>query len=84
MALNNILIKNSKPIAKIYRVYDERGLYLEVAPMLFVRPGELRAAKWEDIDLDKAEWRFTVTKRQPRILCHLQLRQWQYSKNYSH
>jgi integrase len=27
-----------------------------------VRPGELRNAKWADIDLDKAEWRYRVTK----------------------
>ena len=30
--------------------------------MVFVRPGELRAALWADIDLDKAEWRFTASK----------------------
>lgn len=31
-------------------------------PLVFVRPGELRQAKWEEIDLDTAEWRYTVTK----------------------
>lgn len=35
---------------------------LKLAPMLFVRPGELRAAEWSGIDLDKAEWRYTVSK----------------------
>ncbi|WAW10371.1 integrase arm-type DNA-binding domain-containing protein [Oxalobacter vibrioformis] len=35
---------------------------LKLAPLVFVRPGELRTAQWEDIDLDTAEWRFTVTK----------------------
>lgn len=35
---------------------------LRLAPLLFVRPGELRQARWENIDLDAAEWRFTVTK----------------------
>ncbi len=35
---------------------------LKLAPMVFVRPGELRAAQWADIDLDKAEWRFTTSK----------------------
>jgi integrase len=30
--------------------------------MLFARPGELRAARWEDIDLDSREWRYTATK----------------------
>ncbi len=35
---------------------------LTLAPMLFVRPGELRRAEWKDIDFDKAEWRYFVTK----------------------
>ena len=30
--------------------------------MLFVRPGELRRAEWKDIDFEKAEWRYFVTK----------------------
>lgn len=29
---------------------------LQLAPMLFVRPGELRAAEWSEFDLDKSEW----------------------------
>ena len=35
---------------------------LRLAPLVFVRPGELRKAQWKDIDLDIAEWRFTVSK----------------------
>lgn len=35
---------------------------LRLAPLVFVRPGELRHAEWADIDLEKAEWRYTVTK----------------------
>lgn len=35
---------------------------LRLAPYVFVRPGELRKAEWADIDLDAAEWRYTVTK----------------------
>jgi integrase len=35
---------------------------LRLAPLVFVRPGELRQAQWADIDLDTAEWRFTVSK----------------------
>ena len=30
---------------------------LKLAPLLFVRPGELRTAEWAEIDLDAAEWR---------------------------
>jgi integrase len=35
---------------------------LRLAPLVFVRPGELRKAKWADIDLEAKEWRYTVTK----------------------
>ncbi|MCB1743606.1 MAG: integrase arm-type DNA-binding domain-containing protein [Gammaproteobacteria bacterium] len=35
---------------------------LRLAPLLFVRPGELRHAEWAEINTDAAEWRFTVTK----------------------
>jgi integrase len=42
---------------------------LRLAPLVFVRPGELRKAEWADIDLDAAEWRYTVTKTQtPHIV----------------
>ena len=35
---------------------------LKLAPLLFVRPGELRAARWADIDLDKGVWCFVGSK----------------------
>lgn len=35
---------------------------LKLAPLVFVRPGELRAAQWKDINLDSAEWGYTVSK----------------------
>jgi len=35
---------------------------LKLAPLVFVRPGELRQARWADIDLDAAEWRYTASK----------------------
>jgi integrase len=35
---------------------------LRLAPLVFVRPGELRKGVWGDIDLDAAECRYTVTK----------------------
>ncbi|MHB8347068.1 MAG: tyrosine-type recombinase/integrase [Acidiferrobacterales bacterium] len=35
---------------------------LRLAPLVFVRPGELRKAQWADIDLEAAEWRYLVTK----------------------
>ncbi len=42
---------------------------LQLAPLVFVRPGELRQAEWEHIDLDAKEWRYLVTKTQtPHIV----------------
>lgn len=35
---------------------------LKLSPMLMVRPGELRRARWAEIELDASEWRFRVTK----------------------
>jgi integrase len=35
---------------------------LKLAPLLFVRPGELRTMEWARVDLDAAEWRFTASK----------------------
>jgi integrase len=57
-----------KRVAEILRAMDgyEGTLTvrsaLRLAPLLFVRPGELRKAEWAEIDLDGAEWRFLVTK----------------------
>lgn len=44
---------------------------LEIAPRVFVRPGELRKAEWEKFDLDKAEWRYFVTKTKTEHLVPL-------------
>ena len=35
---------------------------LRLAPLVFIRPGELCHAQWSDIDLEATEWRYTVTK----------------------
>jgi integrase len=44
---------------------------LRLAPHLPVRPGELRKAKWQDIDFDKAEWRFVASKTRPQLIVPL-------------
>jgi integrase len=44
---------------------------LRLAPMLFVRPGELRQAEWSQFDLDKGEWRYLVTKTKTEHLVPL-------------
>jgi integrase len=59
-----------KRVAEILRAMDgyEGTLTvrcaLRLAPLIFVRPGELRHAEWADIDLDAAEWRYTISKTQ--------------------
>jgi len=35
---------------------------LRLLPYVFVRPGELRRMRWEEIDFAAAEWRFTASK----------------------
>lgn len=35
---------------------------LKLAPLLFVRPGELRRMEWAHVDLKAAQWRFKVIK----------------------
>lgn len=35
---------------------------LKLAPLVFIRPGELRAAKWADIDLEARQWSYTPPK----------------------
>lgn len=57
-----------KRVAEILRAIDGYhgtltvSCALRLAPLVFVRPGELRRAEWSDIDMDQAEWRYTVTK----------------------
>jgi integrase len=39
---------------------------LKLAPLLFVRPGELRKMEWAELDLGKAEWRIPAAKMKMR------------------
>lgn len=42
---------------------------LQISPLLFQRPGEVRQMQWADINFDTAEWRYLVTKTQtPHIV----------------
>jgi len=55
-------------VAEMLRAFDGfSGTFpvlcaLKLSPMLFVRPGELRKAEWVHLDLEKAEWRYRVSK----------------------
>ena len=61
-------ITEPKQVAELLRAIDSyQGSLaavcaLKLAPMVFVRPGELRAAEWSHFDLDAKEWRYFVTK----------------------
>lgn len=39
---------------------------LRLAPLLFVRPGELRHAEWSEFDVEAAEWRIPAPKMKMR------------------
>jgi integrase len=44
---------------------------LRLAPLVFVRPGELRQAEWEEINFDNSEWRIPAEKmkmKDPHII----------------
>jgi integrase len=51
-----------------YQGFVETEFALKLAPLLFVRPGELRYARWEEIDLesDDPEWRIPAAKMKMR------------------
>lgn len=61
-------ITEPKLLAQLLRMLDGyQGTFvvtcaLRLAPLVFVRPGELRKAEWTDINLEAAEWRFMATK----------------------
>lgn len=44
---------------------------LKLAPLVFLRPGELRKAKWSDINLDEATWSFIVRKTMTPLIIPL-------------
>ena len=61
-------IIDSVEIGKLLNAISEyRGNFitkcaLQLAPLFFVRPGELRHAEWSEFNLEKAEWRIPAEK----------------------
>lgn len=43
------------------------GITLKLAPLLFVRPGELRQARWRHIDFASAQWRIPAECMKSRV-----------------
>jgi integrase len=67
-------ITDPKEIAGLLRSIDDyRGSIiircaLQLAPLVFVRPGELRHAEWSEINFDAAEWRIPAEKMKAGVL----------------
>jgi len=67
-------ITDPKRIAELLRAIDTYEGYfvtkcaLRLAPLVFVRPGELRRAEWPEFDLEKAEWRIPAKRMKMRDL----------------
>ena len=61
-----------KRVAELLRAIDSyQGFFatkcaLQLAPLVFVRPGELRKAEWPEIDLEKGEWRIPAERMKMR------------------
>lgn len=68
-------ITDTDELGQLLRAMDGyKGTYvvraaIKLAPLLFLRPGELRHARWSEFDLDRAEWsipamRMKATRRE--------------------
>ena len=70
-------ITDPKAVASLLRAIDGyEGHFvvkcaLRLAPMFFVRPGELRSSEWAEIDFDEAAWNIPAVKmkmKQPHMV----------------
>jgi len=72
-ARNFATITDPKKVGELLRAIDSySGLHsvcaaLKLAPLVFVRPGELRAATWDEFDLEGAEWRIPAHRTKLRV-----------------
>jgi integrase len=61
-------LTDPKEVAELLRAIDGfKGTFhvkcaLKLAPMLFVRPGELRQMEWAELDLEAAQWNIPAEK----------------------
>jgi integrase len=67
-------ITDPKKIGELLRTIDSyEGFFvtkcaLRLAPLVFVRPGELRQAEWDEFNFETAEWRIPASKMKMREL----------------
>ncbi len=70
-------ITDPKELAPLLRAIDNySGTFmvkaaLQLVPLVFVRPIELRLAQWNQIDFNTREWRYLVTKTQTQHIVPL-------------
>ena len=70
--MHHASIIEPKRIGELLRAIDAyTGFFvtkcaLRLAPLVFVRPGELRKAQWSEVDLEKAEWRIPAARMKMR------------------
>src|SRR5207244_3195569 len=68
VARNHAAITEPTRIGELLRAIDGyqgqpmTGCALKLAPLVFVRPGELRGAEWSEFDLEAAEWRIPAAR----------------------
>ena len=68
--LTHTAVRNAEPkeVSKLLKAMDDLNgtpavkAALLISPLLFQRPGEIRQMHWADIDFEKNEWRYRVTK----------------------
>jgi len=66
--INRAAITEPKKVGALLRAIDDyQGSFvvkcaLRLAPLFFVRPGELRNAEWSEIDFENAEWNIPASK----------------------
>lgn len=72
-------ITDAKKVGELLRAIDDyegsgiTKLALQIAPHVFVRPGELRHAEWSEFDLDGALWIIPAGKMKMRKAHHVPL-----------
>lgn len=65
-------IRDPKKIGELLRAINSYEGFcvtkcaLRLAPLVFVRPGELRTAEWKEFDFEAAEWRIPASKMKMR------------------
>lgn len=69
---NRAAVTDPREVAQLMRaLHGYRGhpvveAAMKLAPLAFVRPGELRAGEWIEIDLDASEWRIAARRMKMR------------------